>query len=599
MLALNNLPKYENGKSTKILKPWLNVFNDYLVILLLTVPILVGGIELASGRYVCVPVVDCSMSNNASTLLSKIKYHNVCRAFYSSQKSTGIKGKATTVVTKLEYARDYDYVNSECRKTALPWFHSYFSLLLFGQAFILLLMNNLWLKYPWTSSTVNTFYALAEECYNLPGAHFARLTLNKDQKSKRNPSIEQTPLVPSGSQRNIVEHIQLYSQGEDSVSVGVDLSTAVAVKTLYEKIGRFNDYVGTSKKIRNVYLIQALLQASLTVIFFTLNVLLKDDIKGTAKCSVDEHFPVIYDYFTCSHNLSKLLERALVLFLCILGAFFVFCIIVVLWTIHKVFWTRKYYFKDALNEWRLPRDLKPAQGDMGFLLHLLHAYDKLYTVQFAIYMSEEHNRKVKTLILDNEWPVEKLERCFYKDTEGQPRRLCLMGLSGIPNALFQLGDCIATLQVLHLNGCGPLQDYDFDQFGFFVELQSLSLVSCGLTKIPKNVFLLEKLKFLCLKDNLIKEIQSGIRSLTMLLEFDISHNNLISIDRSIGTLSSLTNVNISNNPYMRWSVIRNVLACEKLGKLTVSRKSEILQRLRTEEDRIKFDNVAEESQENT
>ena len=214
-------------------------------------------------------------------------------------------------------------------------------------------------------------------------------------------------------------------------------------------------------------------------------------------------------------------------------------------------------------------------------------------------MSEEHNRKVKTLILDNEWPVEKLERCFYKDTEGQPRRLCLMGLSGIPNALFQLGDCIATLQVLHLNGCGPLQDYDFDQFGFFVELQSLSLVSCGLTKIPENVFLLEKLKFLCLKDNLIKEIQSGIRSLTVLLEFDISHNNLISIDRSIGTLSSLTNVNISNNPYMRLSVIRNVLACEKLGKLTVSRKSEILQRLRTEEDRIKFDNVAEESQENT
>ena len=172
---------------------------------------------------------------------------------------------------------------------------------------------------------------------------------------------------------------------------------------------------------------------------------------------------------------------------------------------------------------------------MGFLLHLLHAYDGLYSVQFAIYMSENLNRKFKKVILDNEWPVEKLERCFYK-VSGQPRKLFLTGLSGISNTIFRLADCIATLRVLYLNGCGPLQDYDFVQFGFFRELQSLTLLSCGLTKIPENVFVLEKLKFLCLKDNLIKEIRSGIRSLTVLVEFDISHNNLISIHESVRTL---------------------------------------------------------------
>ena len=451
MLALNNLPKYENEKTTKILKPWLNVFNDYLVILLLTVPIFVGGMELASGRYICVPAVHCSTSNNASTLLLKIKYHNACRVFYSSQKSTDTKGKTITVVTKLKYARDYDYVNSECRKTALPWFHSYFSLILFSQAFILLLMNNLWLKYPWTASIVNSFYALAEGCYNLPGVHLARLLAkNNEQKylitctetRQSSPSELELLFLRCGRVQNTSETIPPYCPGEDFV--GIDLATAVAVRTLCEKIRRFNDYVGTTKQIQYLYLLQAVLQVFLTVTFFILNVQF-NDIKRTAKCSVDEYFPVIYDYFICSHNLSTLLERALVLFLCILGAFFVFCLTVVLWTIYRVFWTRKYYFEDALNEWRLPRDLKPAQGDMGFLLHLLHAYDKLYTVQFAIYMSEEHNRKVKTLILDNEWPVEKLERCFYKDTEGQPRRLFLMGLIGIPKTLFQLGDCIATL----------------------------------------------------------------------------------------------------------------------------------------------------------
>ena len=77
------------------------------------------------------------------------------------------------------------------------------------------------------------------------------------------------------------------------------------LKRYTKKIGRFNNYVGTSKNVQYVYLIQAVLQALLTVIFFLLNVLVKDDIKGTAKCSVDEYFPVIYDYFTCSHNLDE------------------------------------------------------------------------------------------------------------------------------------------------------------------------------------------------------------------------------------------------------------------------------------------------------
>ena len=581
MLALNNLSKYENEKTTKILKPWLNVFNDYLVILLLTVPIFVGGMELTSGRYVCVPAVHCSMSNNASTLLSKIKFHNVCRAVYSSQKTTDTKGKAITVVTKLQYARDYDYVNSECEKTAFPWFHSYFSLLLFGQAFILLLMNNLWLKYPWASSTVNTFYALAEECYNLPGAHFARLTLKKDQKSKT-----------KGSERNKSERIQLYAQAEDSVSVGVDLSTAVAVKTLYEKIGRFNDYARTSKQIQYVYLIQAVLQILLTVIYFGIDVGLKN-IKGTAKCSVDEYFiPVTYDYFTCSHNLSTLLERALEVFLCILSALFIVCISIVSWTIYKVFWMKTYSFKDQLKGWKMPSDLcgEPAVGDMGFLLHLLHAYDVLYSVQFAIYLSEEQYRKFKTVIRDHEWPVEKLKKHHCNRT----RQLFLSGLSGIPNALFQLDEhTIARLSVLGLNGCGPLHSHDFKQFKKFRNLSTLSLVHCGLTEIPKALFQLEFLETLDLNNNSIEQIPSEISSFKTLLNFDISDNEVKTIGSSIQTLP-LEIIDISNNPDMEVSAVINVLKCNCLQQLAVSDSSSILESLREEDEQLKekFQRVA-------
>ena len=582
MLALNNLSKYENEKTTKILKPLLNVLNDYLVILLLTVPIFVGGMELASGRYVCLPVVHCSTSNNASTLLSKIKYHNVCRVFYSSQKSTDTKGKAITVATKLKYTRDYDYVNSECKKTTFPWFHSYFSLLLFCQAFILLLVNNLWLKYPRTASTVNSFYALADECYNLP--HFASLASEKDQESEPNSSTEQTELIPKIAS----------SDGQQNVEcVRCDLATAIAAKTLYEKIRRFNDYAGTSKQIQYLYLLQTVLQILLTVIFFTFNLGFKD-IKGRAKCSVDEYFSVIYDYFTCSHNLSTLLEIALVAFLIILAVLFFVCTTMVLWT--NVFIIKRYYFKDKLKGWRLPTDLKPAQRDMGFLLHLLHAYNKLYSVQFAIYMSEDLNRKFKKVILDNEWPVEKLERCFLKDDIRGAAALCLMGLSGIPNALFQLAECIVKLQILHLNGCGPLQDYDFDEFEIFENLETLTLSNCGLTKIPKKLFQLRQLERLCLKNNSIKAIQHEISGLKDLSQIDISYNNLETIDSSIKTLQNLRIINISNNPKMtkpeHVSAITNVLECDYLKTLIVSDFPTILRLLPSEEHRQKFTAVA-------
>ena len=532
MLALNSLSEYENEK-TKILKPWFNVFSDYLVILLLAVPIFAGGMELASGRYVCLPAVDCSMSNNAS----------LC------QNSTDTNRKTIIVVTKLKYTRDYDYVNSECSKTAFPWFHSYFSLLLFGQAFTLLLVNNLWLKYPWTASFVTSFYTLAEECYNLPGAHFATLTPNYEEESVTTSTIEST---------------------EDSA--GVDVSTAVAVKTLYEKIRRFNGYVKTSKQIQYVYLVQAALQALLTVIFFILNVCFKN-IKGTAKCSVDEYFPVIYDYFTCSHNLSTLLEIALVLFLYILVALFVFSIFIVLWTINKVFSKKRYQFEKELKGWRLPSDLIATKRDMGFLLHLLHAYNVLYTVQFAIYMSKEHNRKIKAVILDNDWPVETLDRCFYNDRTA----LDLKGLSGIPSSLFQFNESTGKLRKLKLHGCGPLQANDFDEFGKFCNLSMLSLINCGLTKMPYKLFNLKTLEILCLRHNSIKEIQRGICSLEVLEEFDISYNKLKTIDRSIGTLLSLRCINISNNPYISLpDTVNNVLACKNLKKLIVSDGGKIL-----------------------
>lgn len=167
MFAISKLSKFESEKTTfKILKPWWDVITDYLVMFLLTVPIVIGGMELASGSFDCLPAVDCPTPKN-DTLLS-----NVCTTFYSSQKATD--GKGMTVVTDINNHLQYaNYVNSECSKSAVHWFLSYFSLFLLGQALILLVLDNFWLKIPTTASIIETFSALVMECDNSPGTNFA------------------------------------------------------------------------------------------------------------------------------------------------------------------------------------------------------------------------------------------------------------------------------------------------------------------------------------------------------------------------------------------------------------------------------------------
>ena len=61
-------------------------------------------------------------------------------------------------MTDLEKSIFYaNFVNSECSKSAIPNFLSYFGFVLFIQAFILAVLDNLWFKLPVTASVIERF----------------------------------------------------------------------------------------------------------------------------------------------------------------------------------------------------------------------------------------------------------------------------------------------------------------------------------------------------------------------------------------------------------------------------------------------------------
>ena len=595
MIALSELSKQFKGEkiSVKILKPWWDVITDYLVIFLLMVSVLVGGMELTSGSFECLPAVDCpSTSPKNGTLLSGLtKQHNACTAFHSSRKTSG-REAVTTVVTEVKNLNHVKYVNSECSKTDIHWFTSYLSLFLFAQASILLILDNFWLKFPSTASIIETFCVLVVECYNSPGTSFGLSKVLWNIPVCDNPTSER---VTSNTQ-NFHEIETLLDEQQDDIpspaltapsnhepSDDVDVVTAVAIKTLYEKIKLFKKHIKLSKRIWRVYLIQTTLQTLLTLVFIIINAVNMSNIQGTIKCNINKvSLPIEYEYFICSHNIVPVFKIALVLFLVVLGGALGVFTFILLWTIPKILKKNSYNFKNKLGDWITTEavDLKTAEDDMGFLLQLLHAYNKLYVVRFAIFMSEENEKKLKAFILTKEWPITKLER----HCEGQNGgKLSLNKLSGIPQTLFDL----SRLHTLELTRCG-LEEDDFQHFYKLLHLRKLSLVYCGLTKIPEKVLRVIHLEELILKNNSIKSIQDDICHLKSLTTVDISNNELEHIPGNIEALCNLLTLRLSNNPKLEVSAIKNVLACKRLRVLEMPPLTEAQEKELNDEEKKKF-----------
>lgn len=69
------------------------------------------------------------------------------------------------------------------------------------------------------------------------------------------------------------------------------------------------------------------------------------------------------------------------------------------------------------------------------------------------------------------------------------------------------------LNTLKLTRCSPLQDDDFLHFDELLDLRELSIVKCGLTKIPEKVLDTTWLEVLNLELNSIQSIPYGTNKL--------------------------------------------------------------------------------------
>ncbi len=422
MLALSHISRFEGAKeSCKILKPIWDVITDYLVVFLVALSIAIAGMQISSGSFECLAAIDCpsiTRSNMSRSFLSHIEYRNACKAFYSSRKTNIPR---TVVVTDLKSSLQYaKFVNSECSKKAVPDFLSYFGFVLFTQALALLVFDNLWLKLPHTASIILSFIALVVECYASPCPNFALTHTLSNVHVPRKRSRNGYKNLDKHHQNTEIEnvhdnHNHNDNDHSDKFSILEDSATISAVKTLYEKVRTLKKNVNLSHKIWQLYLIQAICQAGLAILFLGLDIHYMKDLEGTITCRLTQHIPVVHDYFICSHNLAPAFFWGLIIFyLPVLGVCLAVFIFTIGWTLLlKAKDTFKYDVEEKLSDFLEGKelsDVSPVYHDFGFLLHLLHSYNIFYVIRFAHFLSQKKQKENSSILFEDRVPSFKVTK---------------------------------------------------------------------------------------------------------------------------------------------------------------------------------------------
>ncbi|XP_046862342.1 volume-regulated anion channel subunit LRRC8E-like [Xenia sp. Carnegie-2017] len=515
--------------------------------------VLVAGMEVTSGSLECVAVVNCPSASkpnlNASWPLVNLKFPDTCKKFYESQNTSFVE--RTEVVTDHEVNIIYkSFVNSECSKSAIQDFLAYLWIVLFAEALWLFILDNFWLKLPLTSSLIETFVDLVKECYDSPctnsGVTHAVIKQNFKQTKKyvRLPSNETSDFTDQCNSANFLPE------------------NTSALLGLYEKVQTLKEDISTSHcitKVSNLYTFKSVLQLISVIIFLVINIYFLKHIKDTMTCTLTQHIPIPHDYFLCSHNLAPAMYCIVYVYVVFLALSGVVFLRIVFWTFVLLCKKCKYDFSIEIRQ-RSGNQLShihPEDGDLGFLLHLLHAYNKMYVIRLAHFLSEVSTKE--TLV--DAFPVAVLETTL--DQEG---KLSFSRLPGIPPTIFEqlIPEKLITLNFSNCN----LETDDFDNFQKLIRLKCLFILECGLDLIPEKLFSMAWLEELHLNGNLIKKITDGISKLRSLSVLNVSHNKLQDVDPdSVSKLENLKSLDISKNPNLKMDALREVLECKELQNL--------------------------------
>ncbi|XP_030062235.1 volume-regulated anion channel subunit LRRC8D isoform X2 [Microcaecilia unicolor] len=571
LTSLNDVqPKY------RILKPWWDVFMDYLAAVMLMTAIFAGTMQLTKDQVVCLPKVhsaerlndlgniegndkhidsqfkaptntdkenwetrpvflEGTAAGTPDSSLSTATYSELYSTISTHQKIMRQHVSNGGRKTNLDY-QQYIFINQMCYHVALPWYSKYFPYLALIHTIILMVSSNFWFKYPKTSSKIEHFTSILGKCFESPWTTKALSeTACEDSEENKQRII--------GAQ-SVGKHFST-SSDEGSPNSGTQMSKtgfkfsaektvieapAVTIldkkdgeqaKALFEKVRKFRTHVEDSDFIYRLYVAQTVVKTAKFIFILCYTLTFVTSIRFEHICIPKVEHLIGYESFECTHNMAYMLKKLLISYIALICVYGLVCLYTLFWLFRRPL--KEYSFEKVREESSFS-DIPDVKNDFAFLLHMVDQYDQLYSKRFGVFLSEVSENKLREISLNHEWTFEKLRQHVIRNAQDK-QELYLFMLSGVPDAVFDLTDLeMLKLELIPEARIPP-------KVSQMTNLQELHLYHCP-AKIEQTAFsfLRDHLKSLHVKFTDVSEIPPWIYLLKNLRELYL-----------IGSLSSENN----------------------------------------------------------
>ncbi|XP_048108559.1 volume-regulated anion channel subunit LRRC8D-like [Alosa alosa] len=570
----------------RILKPWWDVFMDYLGIVMLMLAIFAGTMQLTKDQVACLPVLESwdesdpsptprpdefsdwagtgegagvgagtsRVTLSAAPLASKDQPDSVVHQIPFLHTGAVGQPEPTGVKTNLDF-QQYVFINQMCYHVALPWYSKYFPYLALIHTIILMVSSNFWFKYPKTSSKIEHFVSILGKCFESPWTTKALSETACEDSEENKQRLTGASLLP--------KHVSTSSEeGSPNQSTpmlaktGVKFSAEKPVfefpsmtildkkdgeqaKALFEKVRKFRAHVEDSDMIYKMYVAQTIIKTVKFILILCYTMTFVASINFRHECIPDIKHLTGYARFHCTHNMAFMLRKLLVSYIALICVYGMVCIYTLFWLFRRPL--KEYSFEKVREESSFS-DIPDVKNDFAFLLHMVDQYDQLYSKRFGVFLSEVSENKLREISLNHEWTFEKLRQHVTRNTQDK-LELHLFMLSGVPDAVFDLTDLevlklelipearitakvsqMINLQELHFYHCPAKVEQT--AFSFLRDhLRCLHVKFTDVAEIPTWVYLLKSLRELYLVGNLNSENNKmiGLESLRDLRHLKILH----------------------------------------------------------------------------
>ncbi|TRY66360.1 hypothetical protein DNTS_035180 [Danionella cerebrum] len=525
----------EQQPAFRVLKPWWDVFTDYLSVVMLMIGVFGCTLQVMQDKIICLPHRTYN-ANNTELMCPPPANHDATMPAFE------LKGLKTNLDIQ-----QYNYINQMCYEKALHWYAKYFPYLVLIHTLIFMVCSNFWFKFPGSSSKIEHFISILGKCFDSPWTTRALSEVsgeNPEEKGNKKNNVSRSNLDAPVEEGNLEKTPSLRSIPEkivvDKPAASVlDKKEGEQAKALFEKVKKFRLHVEEGDILYMMYVRQTVVKVLKFVLIIAYNSLLVSKVRFSVTCTENMLDMTGYRYFCCNHTMAHLFSKLSYCYLCFVGVYGLTCLYTSYWLFYISL--KEYSFEYVRQETGID-DIPDVKNDFAFMLHMIDQYDPLYSKRFAVFLSEVSENKLKQLNLNHEWTADKLRQKLQYNTNNR-LELQLFMLSGLPDTIFEVSELQSLKLEIINNVTIPASIAQLE------DLQELSLYQCSL-KIHSAAtsFLKEHLKVLRVKFDDHRELPQWLYVLRNLEELhligslgsDASKNVTLDSLRELKALKILT-----------------------------------------------------------